>query len=58
LVLNGIACLVGIAGAVLQSQLLESGVIAGGVLFILALAFMIPAYGQIKMERETGPSLR
>ena len=37
LALNGVACLVGLVGTVVGSQLLRMGTILGGVLFLLAL---------------------
>jgi len=37
LALNGVACIIGLGGSLLQNRLLEMGTLAGGVLFLLAL---------------------
>ncbi len=37
LALNGIACLIGLAGTIAQSRVLQMGSLVGGILFLLAL---------------------
>jgi hypothetical protein len=44
LALNGAACILGMLGIVLRSDPLSLGSVAGGVLFILALVLMMPAF--------------
>ncbi|MBM3312162.1 MAG: hypothetical protein FJY80_11715 [Candidatus Aminicenantes bacterium] len=41
LLANGIACIVGIAGYTMNNAILGRGILAGGLLFLVALVFMI-----------------
>lgn len=44
LALSGVACIVGMVGVILQDSLLSAGSVAGGVLFLLALVPLGPAF--------------
>lgn len=53
LILNGVACMAGFVGIIMQNAWLSNGSLAGGVLFLLALVCMSWGYGVGKAGQRT-----